>query len=201
MKKNLLYLLLTLFVFTLSGCGDEDGGDSEDSGAKAAVKQGWHFPGRDCLACHNVDLKQEKYLLVAGTLYKDKNVSNEDDLNNVCGGEIVINLYDTNNPANLIYSSTSYKDANSKGYNGKGNLFILQRKLGIISSGEYYIELATPNAQVLAKKYLHRFSAQPYDINNPVDYSNQLSCNACHSSQASSKAWPLYVTTSVSLCK
>ena len=202
-KKILLYFLLALVTFTLSGCGEEDGGgDSEGSGAKVVVKSGWHFQGRDCLACHNVELKSEEHLLVAGTLYKDSSVTNEDDLNNVCGGEIVVNFYDGTNYNNLIYSSTTYKDAASKGYNGKGNLFILQRKLGIISSGGYYIELATPTGQVLADKYLHKFSAQPYDINNPVDYSNQLSCNACHSTQATSRAYPLYVKSSaVTLCK
>ena len=201
MKKYIVYLLLTLFALTLSGCGEEEEGGEGDATSSAST-QGWHFQGRDCLACHNVDLQQEKYLLVAGTLYKSSSISDQEDFNSMCGGEIVVNFYDTNNPANLIYSSTNYKDANSKGYKGKGNLFILQRKLGIISSQDYYIELATPNNEVLADKYLHRFSAQPYDINNPADNANQLSCNACHSSQTTSKALPLYVKSSaVSLCK
>ena len=183
----------------MSGCGEDEGLATNESNATAA--QGWHFPGRDCLACHNVDLQASKHLLVAGTLYRDRNVSNQDDINNVCGGEIVVNFYDPNNLITPIYSSADEQDVNSKGYRGKGNLFILQRKLGIISAGDYLIELATSNGDVLADKYLHHFSSQPYDINNPADNSNQLSCNACHSSQATSKAWPLYVTKSVTLCK
>lgn len=200
MKKKLIVLFIVILSLIVSGCGEGEG--SESGGSNVATAQGWHFQGRDCLACHNVDLGDAKHLLIGGTLYKNRTVQNQDDLNAVCGGEIVVNFYDANNSANLIYSSSNYKDVNSKGYKGKGNLFILQRRLGLISAGNYYIELATTNGNILADKYLHTFSAQPYDINNPTNWGNRVSCNACHSSQQNAPAYPLYVKTSaVSLCK
>ena len=200
MKKKMIFLFIVALSLILSGCGNDEGSGASESNTTAT--QGWHFQGRDCLACHNVDLATEEHLLIGGTLYKNQSVQNQDDLNETCGGEIVVNFYD--NPFATVpsYSSSDYKDVNSKGYKGKGNLFILQRKLGLISAGDYYIELATTNGDVLADRYLHKFSSQSYDINNPIDWTNRVSCNACHSSQKNAPAYPLYVKTSaVSLCK
>ena len=198
MRKKIIFLFIVTLSLIVSGCGEDEGSATNESNTTA---QGWHFQGRDCLACHNVDLQDSEHLLVGGTLYKDQNVSNQDDINNVCGGEIVVNFYDPNNLLTPIYSSADFKDVNSKGYKGKGNLFILQRELGVLSSGDYFIELTTTSGAVLADKYRHTFSSQPYDINNPSDWGNRVSCNACHSSQQHAKAYPLYVTSSVSLCK
>ncbi len=200
-----MYQKLTLFVLLnaallLSGCS-EDGGEEGDS--PTAVVQGWHFQGRDCLACHNVDLGENRHLLIGGTLYKSQYVTaqEQDNLDKMCGGNLVINFYDVNSPTNLIYSSKTYEDTASKGYKAKGNLFILQRKLALISQGDYFVEITDANGNILSTKYRHSFSAQPYDSNNPQDNTNALSCNACHSTTAHSKAYPIYVDTNTSYCQ
>jgi len=199
MRKNIFYLLLLSTTLILSGCGEDEGDESNTT----ATTQGWHFQGRDCLACHNVNLQDDKNLLVAGTVYKTDAVTEQDNTNEMCGGNLRINFYDSANPAYLLYSSNDYVDANSKGYQGKGNVFILNRMLGIISLGNYYIEIADKNNTALTSKVWHSFSAQPYDVNNPIDYANRVSCNACHSPSASAPQKPIYVDilANINLCE
>ncbi|MDQ7043168.1 MAG: hypothetical protein Q9M34_06500, partial [Sulfurimonas sp.] len=79
-----------------------------------------------------------------------------------------------------LYESKKYVDPNSKGNRGKGNIFILQRMLGSVNANNYLIEITDKNGTVLTTK-LHNFSGGTYDINNPQDGSNRISCNACHS--------------------
>ncbi|MBU0720906.1 hypothetical protein KJ877_06145 [bacterium] len=177
MKKTILFLLLLSTALFLSGCGEEEEGEEQSSTVSGV--QGWHFQGRDCLACHNVDLQEEKNLLFGGTLYKDQNITDQDDLNNVCGGKQIINLYDSG--FNLTYSSKDYEDLDSKGYKGKGNIFILKRMLYSVSPGDYYVQITDENANVLAvSTQTHAFSSLPYDINNSADINNRVSCNSCH---------------------
>ena len=107
MKKYLTFLLSFSLILFLNGCGEDEEG--EESGS-VSTTQGWHFSGRDCLACHNVDLGEDKSLLVGGTVYKSKVIQDQDDLTEMCGGDIVLNLYDGASPLNLIYSSKDYKD-------------------------------------------------------------------------------------------
>ena len=188
MKKTLNFLLIPTMMMFMVGCGED--GSSEATTSSTAVVQGWHFQGRDCLACHNVDLQEPKHLVFGGTLYKNNGVSNQDDLNNVCGGDFVINFLDNN--SNIVYSSKDYIDANSKGNKGKGNLFILKRELALISAGSYTIEVTTQNGATMAKSGpTHNFTSQDYDINNPQDTNNVVSCNACHSNSGTQS--PLYV--------
>ena len=195
--KLLSLSLLFLLAFILNGCGEDEGGEEGDS-TTASSKQGWHFQGRDCQACHNVDLGSDKHLLIGGTLYKSSTVSNQDDIANTCGGEYLVKFLDNN--GNTIYNSNDYKDVNSKGYKGKGNIFILQRKLRLLSAGTYYAQITDPNNSVMAiSGYSHSFTSQDYDMNNPSDYANRLSCNSCHRNGGPQA--PLYVQQNQSLCK
>jgi len=197
MKREILYSVLALILtFTLSGCGEDEGGESGSS--TATVAQGWHFQGRDCLACHNSDLNPNKHLLFGGTFYKDSSVNNQDDINNVCGGEFVVNFLD--NKFNTVYSSKDYKDASSKGYKGKGNLFILQRKLRLLTAGIYHVQITDTNGNVMATSgYSHSVSSGDYDINNPTDNANRISCNACHIRGGVRD--PIYVQNNNNLCQ
>ena len=168
-----VYLFILLFMTTLFvGCGG--GGSSSTS-----IVQGWHNQGKNCLACHNFDLAQDKHLFLGGTLYKDKNVTNQDDLNSVCKGDLVV-LLENNNT--VEYNSTNYVDANSKGYLGAGNIFILSRMLtSVTPSIGYTIKITDKNGTVLAKSgATHKFSNAQYDLNNLIDINNRISCNACH---------------------
>ena len=178
----------------MSGCGEEEGEGT-------STTQGWHFQGRDCLACHNVDLGNEKHLLFGGTLYKSDTITNQDDTNNMCGGDLIVNFIDTN--GSVIYSSKDYKVADSKGYKAKGNLFILKRALNVLSPGSYYVQVTDTNGSVLAvtSSASHQFDGQNYDINNRSNSSNRVACNACHSNTGSQK--PLYVnnTANLNLCQ
>jgi len=199
MHYTLTFFLLSI-ILLLNGCSEDEGNEGD---APVSVAQGWHFQGRDCLACHNVDLKENRHLLMAGTLYKNQYVplSELDNVDKMCGGDLVINLYDGNAPTNLIYSSKNYEDTASKGYKAKGNLFILQRKLALISQGDYFVEITDGNGNILANKSKHHFSAQPYDSSNPQNNNNALSCNACHSPVANATTYPIYVDTNTSYCK
>ena len=196
MKKYLKLLLILPLTLLLSACSEDEGEESEDS--NTTIVQGWHFQGRDCLACHNVDLNEDKHLLVAGTLYKSASVSDQDDLNNVCGGEFVVKFLDEN--WNTVYNSQDYEDPNSKGYEAKGNLFILRRTLSTLSAETFSIQIADKNGTVFAvSNYSHDFSAADYDIDKAADFANRVSCNSCHIKGGVTS--PLYVQANVSKCK
>jgi hypothetical protein len=191
MKKSLFYILTSTVMVLLTGCGT--------SGSTVVQAQGWHFQGRDCLACHNVDLQEQKNLLYGGTVYKDFNVTNRDDLNTVCGGDLLVNFLDATTLVDT-YSSKNYVDPTSKGNNGKGNIFILKRLLSS-SYGSYYMQITDKNGSVFATSATpHNFNAQNYDINNPVNLDNRISCNACHI-EGGVGLHPLYVQTNKNLCQ
>jgi len=192
--QKYIYTLLFASLFLLSGCGEDEA--SEDSVATAA--QGWHYPGRDCLACHNLDLGVDKHLLLAGTVYKDSNVTNQDDINNVCGGELLVEILDSS--FNPVYNSKEFKDSSSSGYNGKGNIFILQRKLRLLSAGTYALRITDANGTIMAvSNSSHKFTSQDYDINSPADWDNRLSCNSCH--RVGGATDPLYIQVNKTLCQ
>ena len=190
-------LFLTLPLLALVGCGG-GGGTIVDT-----QNQGWHFQGRNCLACHNVDLSQEKHLLVAGTLYKAPDVVNPDELSKTCGGELFIQFLDQN--YNVVYDSRNYYDPNSKGLNGKGNFFILKRLLSNLS-GNYYVRIVTKDGTLLSQSLtLHSFT----DINsykprqNPADSLNRFSCNTCHTYPNPQGGAPgrLFPQANINLCR
>ena len=200
-KKTVLVLVMVLGILFLSGCGEEEGeGGSLTTTSVTSTSggQGWHFQGRDCLACHNTDLKKERHLLIGATLYKESNVSNQDDVTNACGGKFVINFLDST--STTVYSSKDYEDSTSKGYNAKGNIFILQRTLRLLDPGIYRIQITDEHGVQLAhSRYSHQISSQDYDINNNADINNRLSCNACH--VKGGVTLPLYVQYNKNLCK
>ena len=182
MRKFLTLILLFGTALGVVSCGglEVEEEEEEDYEEETLQSQGWHFQGRNCLACHNVDLKGEKHLLVAGTLFRSSNVGNPDDMASVCEGELYIQLLDSS--YNVVYDSRNYRDPNSKGYKGKGNLFILKRLLSDIT-GEYYLRIIDSNGTTLAQSTtLHTFtSIFGFDPRqNPADASNRFSCNACH---------------------
>ena len=195
--QKYIYSLLLVSLFLLSGCEGEEG--ENESGEESATAQGWHFQGRDCLACHNFDLAVDKHLLFGGTVYKDTHVTNQDDINNVCGGELLVNFLDATTNA-LVYSSKDYKDSSSKGYKGKGNIFVLQRRLRLMTAGTYRVQITDVNGNVMAVSGpSHKLTSQDYDINNSDDDNNRLSCNSCH--VRGGKTDPLFVQANQNLCQ
>jgi len=191
--KTLHGVLILFMLIGFLGCEDEEG----EEGATTTTTQGWHFQGRDCLACHNVDLQSERHLFVGGTLFKAPSVSDQDDLANSCGGEWVVNFLDSG--SNVVYSSLSYTDSSSNGYKGKGNLFILARMLDAIN-GDYYVQITDTSGNEMAlSSGLHNFTYDNYDITNSADFANRRSCNACHVTGGVTQ--PLFVQSNPQLCK
>lgn len=187
-KKNISLLLAILFAASLSACGGTDVGN---------IVAGWHFQGRDCLSCHMVDLQAQRHLTVAGTVFKAPSVNDLDDLNNVCNGNLRLQFLDTG--MRVAFDSQDYEDQNSKGYKGKGNIFILNRKLASIQ-GLYFIKLLAEDGTLLAQSGIHQFTSS-FDRNNPADINNRYSCNACHSLSPSGTAPGLiYPTINTNRC-
>ena len=188
------YMTLMLTIF-LAACGDEE----EGSEGATTTTQGWHFQGRDCLACHNVDLTDERHLLIGGTVFKSASIANKDDLTQVCGGEIVVKLLDSNG---VIAVSSQDNDQNSKGYKGKGNLFFLARSIGSIAAGAYTVMIFDANNTLVASSNAlsHQFTSDPYDINNAKNYANRIACNSCHNTTGGDVA-PIYANINPSACK
>lgn len=190
-KFALTFLILIPFLFM--GCElDEDEDHEETETVKVA---GWHFQGRDCLSCHNVDLQSDKHLSFAGTIYKDKNVTDVNDLNQVCGGDFVVKFLDTSFATQL--SSADNEDIDSKGYQGMGNVFMLKRQ-NIPLNGNYYIQITDRNSSVLAVSGIHSFNGDEYSIDTADDLSNRVACNACH--KTGGTASPLYAQVN-NLCE
>jgi len=182
MKKTVFLkgLLTLVSLFMLISCGEEDEDEEDDEyeyQTTVIETQGWHMQGRDCLACHNYDLEENKHLTIGGTVYKTASVTDPDDLSNVCGGEIYVRF--VNPGTGEIIDSRDYVDEDSKGYLGKGNIFILARLYPVLQ-GEYIVQIIDKNNNILATSGTHYFQTG-YDINNPTDPLNRYSCNACHS--------------------
>ncbi|NPA51540.1 MAG: hypothetical protein GXO22_01455 [Aquificae bacterium] len=181
----------------LTSCGDYF--EDEDDEYENITKQGWHMQGRDCLACHNIDLGTEKHLTIGGTVFKSPNITDPDDLDNVCGGNIYVRFVEPFTGETI--SSKDYIDPDSKGYLGKGNIFILSRLLSSLQ-GEFIVQIIDDKNNVLATSGIHSFSNQ-YIIENPTDPDNRYSCNACHSIEPKGGAsGVIYVDTgAVNLCE
>lgn len=166
-KKGIRLFVVLMFTVISAACGTKSG--DADSG--------WHFQGRDCLSCHNVDLAADRHLTIGGTVFLSPDAGDIDDLSNVCNGSLRIQLLDTD--SNVIYDSINYDDPGSKGYKGKGNIFILKRKLASLQ-GYYYINIVSADGTTIAQSGMHTFTSS-FDKTNPADMSNRYSCNACHS--------------------
>jgi len=191
--KILQGVLILFMLIGFLGCEDEEGEEEVAS----TTTQGWHFQGRDCLACHNVDLQREQHLFVGGTLFKTVTFSDQDDLDNSCGGAWVLNFLDSG--SNVVYSSLSYTDSSSNGDKGRGNLFVLARMLDAIS-GDYYLQITDTSGNELAlSSTLHNFTYDDYETTNSADFANRRSCNACHVSGGVTQ--PLFVQSNLQLCE
>jgi len=191
--KRFTLIMLVGISFLLCGCG-ENSNDNADNGI-----QGWHHQGRNCLVCHNSDLNPDKHLLYGGTIYKNESVPDQNDLTNMCGGDLVLNFLDPIS-SNVVFSSNDYKSASSNGYKAKGNIFILQRELRLLSAGTYNMQITTASGTQLALSGGHSFTSQDYDTSKLIDFSNRLSCNSCHSNGSGIQA-PIFVQNNSNLCK
>jgi len=189
-KHTHLSLGIPIFLLSLSllGCSTQSN------------TQGFHFQGRDCLACHNIDLSSQKHLFIGATLFKDKNTADVNNLNSVCGGELIVNfLTDPTDPTSKVYSSKDYVASNAKGNKGKGNIFVLTRK-NKDKKGSYFVQITdSKGTQLAVSATQHSFTNNSYDINNTQDFANRYSCNACHSKSGITS--PLYVKTNVTNCQ
>ncbi|MDA3946599.1 MAG: hypothetical protein PF439_07975 [Helicobacteraceae bacterium] len=195
MKNVSLAAMIVLAIF-FAGCEEE--GEEGTTTAVTAADRGWHFPGRDCLACHNYDLQSERHLVTAGTLFKSQTVADVDDLANICNADLVMNFTDSG--GNIVYSTADYYDPDSKGYKGQGNVFLLDRLFNASLNGTYNILIVEKSSGLtLAAGIDHEFNGGQYSIDSSVDDSNRLSCNACH--QNGGETDPLYVQTNLNLCQ
>ncbi|MBF0319522.1 MAG: hypothetical protein HQL01_06950 [Nitrospirae bacterium] len=194
-NTTLAILLLTL----IAACG---GGSGNDSGSSGSSSTGYYYPvsssgggsstinpgtvpstnnvhnqAKDCLYCHNADLQSSSRLIIGGTMYLASSVTNTGDLNNAYSGIVRIQFLDNN--TNVVADSVYYTDPSSKGYNAKGNLFILGRMMPALL-GNYYIKLLdTTGTQIAKSNRMHKFT-YAYNSANPIDPNNMYSCNACH---------------------
>ncbi|UCN00410.1 hypothetical protein LCX93_00415 [Sulfurimonas sp. SWIR-19] len=193
MKYWIMAVIIPVTLF-LNGCGEDDGGEENTTTAS-----GWHFQGRDCLACHNVDLGIDKHLVFGGTLFKSYNTTDIDDLNQVCDADLAVEFLDNN--FNTVYSTASYYDENSKGNKGRGNIFLLDRLFNATLNGSYtvrIIERVSGRTMAQSRQASHNFSGGEYSIDNPQNFSNRLSCNACHNGKTTDF---LNASINADLCK
>lgn len=183
---------LALVSFGLTGCEEEEEGSAETAGI--------HFQGKDCLACHNIDLKSDKHLTIAGTLYKSHDILKNDSLDDMCGGSLYVRFIETTTGVDYNASSYSAIHQESDGIDGKGNFFVLKREISSIPSGNYAVQIWSEDGYLLAaSKDAHPISNSGYSISNSSDSSNRLSCNACHKINGS--ALPLYVQQNSAKCQ
>jgi len=140
----------------------------------------FHFQGQDCLHCHNVDLQQSSHLNIGATVYSETGDSFESNITQVyCTKPLFVQLIDINNT--VVLDTNTSNHIGDPGFNGKGNIFSLNRKEQI-PTGQYNIKIVDSNGSEIIEKSLelHQFSGT-YDPDVPNDSDNRYSCNACHS--------------------
>ena len=166
MKYKIIIFLL-LFGLFQNGC-------TEDNNLNT---QGLHFQGRNCIACHNNDLQEDRHLIIGGTLFKSPSNADGENLNTICNETLLINFLNENNRS-IQYSS---KLSTSKGNKGKGNFFILEDENNQNITGSYIMQIIKNdhNKTILADSLnqVHRFNDI---ITDSVDLNNRYSCNSCH---------------------
>ena len=190
--KQYLNTFFILVLLGLTGC------DESEKSRALHVERGTHFQGRDCLGCHNFDLKPDKHLRVATTLFKSPTPSDIDNLDETCNVDAAIEFIDSD--SNLIYSTAEYYDVNSAGNRGQGNIFLLDRLFDSTLNGNYTIQIVERTTGMLLAKSssnTHSFNGNDYSLSNPANDENRLSCNACHNIGRTSY---LYVQFNTNLC-
>ncbi|MBF0516882.1 MAG: hypothetical protein HQK97_07145, partial [Nitrospirae bacterium] len=163
------------------------------TGNSNASSTGSHYQAQDCLLCHNTQQQSSSNLIIGGTMYNASSVSNVNDLNNCyvdnlnTASPTIVRIQFLDNNTNVAADSIYYMDTSSRGYNAKGNLFILGRMMTNLL-GSYYIRLLdSTGTQIARSNRMHRF-LQIYNSAYPNDPNNMYSCNACHMSVPSSGA-------------
>ncbi|WP_420266775.1 hypothetical protein [Candidatus Magnetominusculus dajiuhuensis] len=203
MKKILIETAVAVLMLTLltscfnKGGGSSGGGSGSGTGGVIPVTSGTvstvtatagnsHNQAKDCLLCHNTGLQSSESLVIGGTMYVASSVTNVNDLNYAyvddltTAGNGIIRIQFIDNNTNVAVDSIYYTDTSSKGYNAKGNLFILGRMMSSGLLGSYYIRLLDSNGSLIAQSdRVHRFSSA-YNSSYPNDPNNMYSCNACH---------------------
>ena len=162
MLKIIRFVIVAVVAVLFIGCG----GSSTDRDSS------FHFQGRDCLSCHNYDLKPDKHLSIAGTLYKSADVIDAEE--NLVDKKIYVQLLDRDKNV-IIDTSTDKKGS----FFATGNFFVLAKEQGDIN-GDYLVRLIDENGNVLAfSSSFHSFSSN-FDKDSPDDTNNRYSCNSCH---------------------
>ncbi len=155
-------------LLSFSGCNEE----SSTSTTTSSV----HFQGRDCLSCHNKDLKVDSYLSLAGTLFRTPN-ADKNNLQETCDETLHVELY---KDSQLQYNTKDYNPLDAPGFKGRGNIFGLLRNMQI-SEGTYKVIIRADDGRLLAQSAAetHTFTSS-FDPDNPSDFANRHSCNTCH---------------------
>ena len=187
---KLSFLALTTSILLLSGCG---GGSTSSK----ATQIDWHYQGRDCLSCHNVDLQESRHLTFGGTIYKNVDVNSSDDLDKVCDTTMKLLLMDTS--GNIIVDTSLTQDKTSAGHLGKGNFFVLKRDLPSIT-GRYIVKIVNEENKLITSSTIHSFNTE-FNKNEPTDNSNRYSCNSCHNVPSKNRAPGRIYAYDNSLCK
>ena len=166
-------LLTIFFILLFSGCG---GGENASNSNTS-----FHFQGRDCLSCHNIDLHESQNLTLGGTLYKSFDVNDSDNISEICNKKMNVHLVDDS--GNIVIDTSLTQDKNSSGFFGTGNFFVLNRTLSSIT-GNYIVRIVDEQSNLLATSSLaHDFSSE-FNKDTPSDTFNRYSCNSCHNQPA-----------------
>jgi len=134
---------------------------------------------------------------MGGTIYKNQDVNNSDDLEQVCDTKMKLLLTDTR--GNIILDTSLMQDENSTGFFGKGNFFLLKRDIASIT-GRYIVKIVNEEDKLITSSTIHSFNSE-FDKNSPTDNSNRYSCNSCHNIPSKSGAPGRVYAYDNSLCK
>jgi len=167
MSPKYLNLFFTLFLLILAGCSSESG-----------RADGAHFQGKDCLHCHNVDLKETSHLAFGATLFQEEpNEENYEDPEMFCNIPLYLQLKKVD--SSIVYDSRQTNTTDDPGFNGEGNIFALLQKQ-MIPNGSYLVSIVNKSGDILLdSSAMHSFNGS-YHPEKTDDDSNRYSCNACH---------------------
>ncbi len=167
MSPKYLNLLFTLLFLLLAGCSSESGRVS-----------GTHFQGKDCLHCHNVDLKEDSHLAFGATLFQEEpNEANYEDPEMFCNIPLFLQLKKID--SSIVYDSRNTNTTDDPGFNGDGNVFALLQKQAI-PDGSYLVSIINKSGDTLLDSAATHTFNRSYDADKTDDDSNRYSCNACH---------------------
>ena len=140
---------------------------------------GYHFQGKDCLLCHNVDLEESSHLAFGGTVFSS--VPTLDTINTkavYCNKPLFVQLLnDLNN--SVQYDSRDNNKVGDPGFKAEGNIF----SKTAIPAGSYLVKVIDLNGTEVLSSVdeiaVHDFGGH-FNPDAPNDNANRYSCNACH---------------------